>query len=258
MQARATGARTLMLSSIITLSVTFTGCPAMAGTSSHHSRSRSHHTSSAHHHTTHGRRAVAQGISCVPYARNESGIDVPGNARDWWDNAAGTYARGDVPQAGSVLAFRANPRMRLGHVAVVSHVINPREIEVDQANWRPGGRISHNVMVVDVSEENDWTAVRVELNHRGDFGAVYPTYGFIYNRTDTGTMLASAAPPVPALTLDPAPRDLRAPAERDNEVAEAPGPAPAPPHGHARLHHVLHVSGSVHHTTRHHATPHKG
>ena len=79
------------------------------------------------------------GISCVPYAREASGILVAGNAWQWWDNAAGTYARGDQPEAGSVLNFRANGRMRLGHVAVVTRVVNAREVIVDHANWPGGG-----------------------------------------------------------------------------------------------------------------------
>src|SRR4051794_106547 len=38
-----------------------------------------------------GRRVVTQagGISCVPYARQVSGIMVTGNAWQWWNNAAG-------------------------------------------------------------------------------------------------------------------------------------------------------------------------
>ncbi len=101
------------------------------------------------------------GISCVPYAREVSGIMVAGNAWQWWQNAAGQYARGDQPEAGSVLNFRANSRMPLGHVAVVSHVINAREIVVDQANWGGYGMrggVSHNVAIVDVSEANNWSA----------------------------------------------------------------------------------------------------
>ncbi len=98
-----------------------------------------------------------------------------------------------MPESGSVLTFRANGRMRLGHVAVVDRVINPREIEIEHANWwgpgarrrRPqytgGGRV----------EANDWSAVRVGLGQSGEFGSVYPTYGFIYDRPDTGVMVAS-------------------------------------------------------------------
>jgi surface antigen len=169
------------------------------------------------------------GLSCVPFARNDSGIAVSGNAWQWWDNAAGTYARGSVPEPGSVLAFRANSRMRLGHVAVVSRVINPRQIEIEHANWwGPGthGGVTRNIPVVDVSEANDWTAVRVGLGEGGRFGSVYPTYGFIYDRPDTGVMLAATGTPAPQADLNPAPSDLRPISERGwqtyEEVAEAP------------------------------------
>jgi hypothetical protein len=172
------------------------------------------------------------GISCVPYAREVTGITVAGNAWQWWGNAAGVYARGDRPEAGSVLNFRANGRMPMGHVAVVTRVINQREVIVDQANWPSAGMrggVSHDVAVVDVSEANNWSAVRVELNHGGDFGSVYPTYGFIYNRPATGAIVtASIARPVPQPRINPAPADLRPVAERPwhtyEEVAESPAP----------------------------------
>jgi len=183
-----------------------------------------------------GARMVAQrsyGISCVPYARQVSGITVAGNAWQWWDNAAGQYARGDRPEPGSVLNFRANGRMRLGHVAVVSRVVNEREIIVDQANWPTGGMrggVSHDVAVVDVSEANNWSAVRVALGDGERYGSVYPTYGFIYNRPDTGVVTASAGRPAPQPHINPVPADLRPAAERPwklyEEVAESPA-APA-------------------------------
>ena len=128
------------------------------------------------------------------------------------------YSRGSVPEPGSVLTFRPNGRMRLGHVAVVSRVINPREIEVEHANWwGPGmyGGVAHNIPVVDVSEANDWTAVRVGLSESGKFGSVYPTYGFIYDRPDTGVMVASRGAPAPQPELNPAPSDLRPAANAD-------------------------------------------
>jgi hypothetical protein len=168
------------------------------------------------------------GISCVPYAREVSGIEVPGNAWEWWSNAAGQYARGSQPEAGGVLVFRANGRMRLGHVAVVSGVVNSREVMVDHANWGGGG-VAHDVAVVDVSEANDWSAVRVQLPNHGDFGSVYPTYGFIYNRPDSGEVItasATAAAPIP--DINPPPADLRPVAERPwrayEEVAQSPHP----------------------------------
>jgi hypothetical protein len=178
-----------------------------------------------------GRRYAVRyhGISCVPYAREVSGIEVAGNAWQWWDNAEGRYARGDRPEAGSVLNFRANGRMRLGHVAVVSRVVNPREIMVDHANWPGGGSrsgISRDVTVVDVSEANNWSAVRVEMGRGGEFGSIYPTYGFIYDRPDNGRMAATATRPAPLEVMNRVPSDLRPAAERPwhtvEEVAEAP------------------------------------
>ena len=166
------------------------------------------------------------GLSCVPFARMESGIVVAGNAWQWWGNAAGVYARGTAPEPGSVLAFRANGHMRMGHVAVVARVINGREVLIDHANWPGGGRggVSQSIPVVDVSEANDWSAVRVGLGRSGDFGSTYPTYGFIYDRPDTGTLEARRQQPAPQVaSLNPAPRDLRSPAQRRvEEVAEAP------------------------------------
>lgn len=174
------------------------------------------------------------GISCVPFARSDSGIDLTGNAWQWWGHAAGVYARGSVPEPGSVLAFRSNPHMRLGHVAVVSQIINRREIEIDQANWWSVGMrggVSRDVPVVDVSEANDWTAVRVGLGYSEKYGAVYPTYGFIYDRPDTGMVRADFTAPAPEPALNPAPRDLRPAVERPwktyEEVAEAPETPPS-------------------------------
>ncbi len=178
-----------------------------------------------------GRRFATRsyGISCVPYAREVSGIIVVGDAWQWWHNAAGRYARGDRPEVGSVLNFRSNRRMPLGHVAVVDRVVNAREIIVEHANWGTygvRGGIMRNVTVVDVSEANNWSAVRVELGRGADFGSVYPTYGFIYNRPDTGVITASVARPAPQPDINPVPSDLRPRAEQPwhmvEEVAEAP------------------------------------
>lgn len=185
-------------------------------------------------------------LQCVPFARENSGIQVIGNATNWWDNAAGVYERGARPEVGSVLNFRGTGRMRLGHVAVVSNVIDSRNVQIDHANWSARGVITRNVTVVDVSPANDWSAVRVALAS-GDFGSVYPTYGFIYDRPDRGTMVANsgvvhgdapvavASPAQVAAAfrrplLNPAPLDLRPVEERtsillaptqDEEVAEA-------------------------------------
>lgn len=135
------------------------------------------------------------GISCVPFARAATGMTVKGNAHAWWGSAAGTYERGFRPEAGSILTFRSTQRMRLGHVAVVSRVIDSRTVEVDHANWAgPGGqgkgRVARAVPVIDVSERNDWSAVQVGLPG-GGFGSVYPTFGFIYDRPDSGMLVAN-------------------------------------------------------------------
>jgi len=188
------------------------------------------------------------GISCVPYARSQSGISLAGNAWQWWDHAAGVYARGKAPEPGSVLAFRANPKMRLGHVAVVARTINAREVEIDQANWwGPGmrGGVAHNVPVVDVSEANDWSAVRVGLGRSGDFGSVYPTYGFIYDRPDNGVEVAAVGAPSPQAALNPAPRDLRPLAERPWQTFEEVAEAPALPSAQAGHGTDLHVSQAL-------------
>lgn len=117
-------------------------------------------------------------IWCVPFARAVSGIEIRGDAWTWWGKAGSAYPKGKVPVSGSVLNFRASGGMKRGHVAVVSDVINSREILVDQANWVTN-RVTTDTLVVDVSANNDWSAVRV-ANTSKSLGRVYPTYGFIY------------------------------------------------------------------------------
>ncbi len=159
---------------------------------------------------------VVATLNAFPMRAQVSGIDLSGDAFTWWSEAAGRYERGQVPEAGSVLNFRSNGRMRLGHVAVVQEVINRREILVTQANWGgpgfvPGG-VSSDISVVDVSPNNDWTAVRMALGHSSTYGSVYPTYGFIYRHDGPATLMAAAGP-APEM-LNQAPSDLRSAAER--------------------------------------------
>jgi surface antigen len=143
------------------------------------------------------------GLQCVPYAREVSHIELSGNAFLWWAEASGRYARGQTPVQGAVLNFRAIGRMPLGHVAVVTAVIDSRTILVTQANWIRG-TITNDVTMQDVSSNNDWSQVQVELGDTSTWGAAYPTYGFIYNRPDSGTVIANSD------------------ATQGNEVAEAP------------------------------------
>lgn len=182
---------------------------------SHHEISRTHEASrrdahELHHvasrHLFHRARIAAEYrhsyIQCVPYAREVSHIQLSGDAFLWWAEAAGRYQRGDTPKVGAVLNFRSIGRMPLGHVAVVTAVLDPRTILVTQANWVPGS-ITNDVTVQDVSADNNWSAVQVELGDTRTMGSTYPTYGFIYNHADTGTVIAATG-------------------NGRNEVAEAP------------------------------------
>lgn len=116
---------------------------------------------------------------CVPFARAVTGVDIRGNAKTWWAQAAGKYARGAEPQIGAVMAFAASRAMPKGHVAVVSEVLSEREILIDQANWERN-RVTQDTLVVDVSAAGDWSAVKV-ANADGTLGRVNPVNGFIYN-----------------------------------------------------------------------------
>jgi surface antigen len=134
------------------------------------------------------------GIDCAPFARELSGIALYGDAASWWDQAAGRYRRGSQPILGAALVFRREGRLPSGHVSVVSRLIGPRQIQVTQANW-VHGELNQDQLVIDVSERNDWSAVRVWWPPVGQLGAhEYATYGFILPTTPaTHDELAHAA-----------------------------------------------------------------
>jgi hypothetical protein len=68
-----------------------------------------------------------------------------------------------------------------GHVAVVSRVLNQREILVDHADWEGGGEIVRGALVRDVSGVGDWSAVRVWTASESALGRrVHPASGFIH------------------------------------------------------------------------------
>jgi surface antigen len=122
---------------------------------------------------------------CAPFARLASGIQIFGNAGTWWAQAEGRYDRGNTPEAGAVLVFKAAGRMRVGHVAMVTGIVDSRTITVTHANWSPingsRGQVEEDVQVVDVSPDNDWTQVRVWYAPLGEIGtSAHPTYGFVY------------------------------------------------------------------------------
>ena len=132
-----------------------------------------------------------------------------------------------------MLNFRANSRMRLGHVAVVTQIVDSRTIQIDQSHWHANG-ISRDVSVIDVSQNNDWSAVRVAIGRAGTVGSIYPTFGFIYPRADrSGRIVTARGDAAPRPTGGVAPVDLRAGDLRggdlrdsEAEVAEAPATVP--------------------------------
>jgi CHAP domain len=143
------------------------------------------------------------GITCAPFARELSGIALYGNAYTWWGAAEGRYQRASRPEVGSVLVLRRSSRLPSGHVSVVSRVVGRRQVLVTQANW-VAGELERDQLVVDVSEDNDWTAVRVWFPPAGLLGIyVYAAYGFIQpDRPATPEELARAIPAAARFALD--------------------------------------------------------
>ncbi|WP_026149529.1 CHAP domain-containing protein [Sphingobium xenophagum] len=125
--------------------------------------------------------ATAGVLQCVPFARQVSGIQLHGNANTWWDQARGRYDRGHEPRVGAVLSFASSRAMPVGHVAMVSKVVSPREVLLTHANWSYRGGIERDVRAVDVSANNDWSDVRVWYGPIGNLGLrSNPANGFIY------------------------------------------------------------------------------
>lgn len=136
---------------------------------------------------------------CVPFARAVSGIQIWGDAWTWWDQAAAKYQRGTRPEVGAVVAFAKSRPLPLGHVAVVSRVIDPRVVMVTHANWSrfngKRGMVEQDVTLYDVSPDGDWSAVKVWYRDMtGLGGTTYPVHGFIYGRPIRGAETARARP----------------------------------------------------------------
>jgi len=128
-------------------------------------------------------RVVRDGapLQCAIYARQRTNVALSGAARTWWAQAEGRYRRSHTPEVGAVMAMLGTSA---GHVAVVSRVINSREILVDHANWLGGGEIILGAQVVDVSAANDWSSVRVWHPPTNSLGIrPYPVQGFIHPGT---------------------------------------------------------------------------
>jgi len=129
--------------------------------------------------------ALNEGLQCVPYARALTGVEIRGDAHTWWGQADGRYQRGTAPKAGAVMSFRPHGNMRLGHVAAVRRIVDKRTLIISHANWSTidGGRghIEEDVRVVDASEANDWSRVRVWYTPNAALGGTeWPLNGFIY------------------------------------------------------------------------------
>ena len=168
-------------------------------------------------------------LQCVPFARTMSGIQLFGDAWTWWEKAAGKYAQGFTPKAGAVLVFKPNGVMTKGHVAVVSHVLTDRVIQVSHANWSiiegTRGQIENDVTVVDVSPAGDWSQVKVWFDPIRDLGhTVYPTYGFIYQSTQTAAQSAARAVAQTAMSqlAGAVPQGGSGPAQILSQAASAP------------------------------------
>lgn len=145
-------------------------------------------------HSTDAQPRVLRGgpkLQCVPYARDNSGVGIWGDAYTWWDQAAGRFERSSSPEQGSVMVMKSYGNSQRGHVAVVRKVVSDREIVVDHANWLNGGEISLDNPVMDVSDDNDWSEVRVWYAPGGHYGGrVYKVQGFILG-PDGGQRMAS-------------------------------------------------------------------
>lgn len=128
---------------------------------------------------------IKEPLQCVPYAREKSGIQIFGNAHTWWKQAeAKGFKHGTRPRIGAVMVLSKTLRLRYGHVAVVSRVVDNRNIEVTHSNW--GGnkqerRVIYNKMrVVDTSPKNDWSSARFWNYPSSSYGSIYAVSGFIY------------------------------------------------------------------------------
>lgn len=155
-------------------------------------------------------------LQCVPYARQVSGIQIYGDAYTWWNQARGRYARGTEPRPGAVMTFRPHGSSRLGHVAAVSRVVDDRTVLIKHANWSEPGKIENNVRAVDVSDDGDWSEVRVWYGPSRALGASrWPLQGFIYNEAP-----GKEAKPAEARPSKRRDREIDLPAGRSDPIGD--------------------------------------
>jgi hypothetical protein len=129
---------------------------------------------------TPGLVSMSARLQCVPYAREQSGVEIFGDAHHWWRKAVGRFTRTPEPESGAVMVMRGYRTNNRGHVAVVRQILSDRSIIIDHANWLNNGEVTVNVPVVDVSPNGDWTKVRVWHVPTQAWGVrVYTVQGFI-------------------------------------------------------------------------------
>lgn len=145
-------------------------------------------------------------LQCVPFAREEAGVEIYGDANTWWRQARDRFETASNPEEGGVLVLRGYNNANRGHVAVVKEVVSSRLIIVDHANWLNSGEITRNVPIRDVSPNGDWSQVQVWHVPGRHWGArTYNVQGFILDMLDDAkaaspvTASAAAAPASPAL-----------------------------------------------------------
>ena len=192
--------------------------------------------------------ALNEGLQCVPFARALTGVEIRGDAHSWWDQAEGRYERGSRPKVGAVMTFIPHGNMRLGHVAAVRRIIDKRTLLISHANWSTiggvRGHIEEDVRVIDVSEENDWSRVRVWHTPNGALGTTeWPLHGFIYPdrpRKEAEARKALAAvlavtprPASPTLAATMTPRGSTNPAPNQKAAARNAIAPPTRPMGFA-------------------------
>ena len=132
-------------------------------------------------------------ISCVPYARAHSGVDIHGDAFTWWDRAAGHYRRSGAPSPGAVVVLAGYAGSDRAHVAVVRRIVSPREIRIDHANWLGDGAVHLDDPVADISPRNDWSQVEVWNLQSNSWGIhTYSVQGFIGPGKDDAMRLSAA------------------------------------------------------------------
>ena len=145
-------------------------------------------------------------------------MNLRGDAYTWWDKAAGLYARAGTPSQGAVLVLNGYAKHR-AHVAVVRRLISPREIRIDHANWLDDGAVYVNDPVIDVSDANDWSEVKVWNIRSGSWGTrTYRVQGFIGPGPQDGSAVVAAYHPEPQQG-DPIARQIAA-ADADSDDSD--------------------------------------